>query len=366
MSRNSTWNKVLPLVAVLALLAYLLACRPSWSPDGSRVAFVCALSDEALGVAVYDLKAKSSKLLPLGHLKPAGVFLRPQWSRDGKTLLVVFSPKDNEKGAIAVVPAEAPERARVVAAITSADFLSAAFPEVDGKLYLGGKRITQVDLARGLVKEKDVNDVVVLAASCRGIVALYSYLEKEGTVLAHLDPATLALKPFLTLKSQDVGEVSPFYGVSDDGTQIALVARKGNEKRLHLVAQDKVARTIPLSFPANQGLTSLEWSRDGKTLAGTLVTTDRTKRQLIFQLCEIVIASGKVTNAPIGTLAIKEADKDEDPSIGIRGALSPDGKSFAVATTFVPGAAEPKQGVLYLVDLASPQRTVTRIRPPAP
>lgn len=70
--------------------------------------------------------------------------------------------------------------------------------------------------------------------------------------------------------------------------------------------------------------------------------------------------------SPISTLGPL---KDEDiKSIGLvlRGVLSPDGKTLALSTMAFSGDVDNKDRALFLVDLTSPQRTVTRIAPPTP
>jgi hypothetical protein len=324
-------------------------------------------------VAIYDCKTKSNKYLSLPNLGiQEGGAPRPQWSPDGKTIVIAFvGPDQNTKGAVVVAPADAPERARLVAQFPMGDLGTVAFPEVDGKLYLGGERLLRVDLTTGKIderKDKDGQQGYMLALSRKGIHVLHQRPndpQKNDYVLGMVDAETLAIKPLLTLKQNDVGEIYPF-AVSDDGSQMALSSKKEKEQKILLVAEGKVAKTITLKLgDGDDVLSSMEWSRDGKILYGTLLEKDPQTNQLTVKLCEVTGDSGRVRKSPIGSVALKVQDF-KSMGLVVRGALSPDGKTLAVSTTGLPGEENAKEGALFLVDLTSPQRTVVRIAPPTP
>ena len=298
--------------------------------------------------------------------------LRAQWSSDGKRIVVVFlSPIIGDKdknGSIIVAPADAPEQAHLVARLPLDDLVSAALPEVDGKLYLGGDYLVRIDLATGKIderKDKDGLKSSMLALSRKGIHVLQERRDNPQDhpyVLGMVDIENLTIKPLLTLKKDDVGDLYPCLAVSDDGSKTALIGKK-----ILVIAGGKVAKTIPLKLPSeNAFLSSMEWSRDGKTLYGTLLEKDPQTNLLACKLCEIAVDSGRVRYSPISTLGPL---KDEDiKSIGLvlRGVLSPDGKTLALSTMAFSGDVDNKDRALFLVDLTSPQRTVTRIAPPTP
>ena len=369
MNRKSAWNAILPVVAILGCLAYILACRPSWSPDGSKVLYTVGHK-----VAIYDCKTKSNRFLSLPNLgiEENGI-PRAQWSHDGKGIVIAFVAGDqNTKGAVVVAPADAPERARLVVQLPLADYISPALPEVDGKLYLGGDRLLRIDLASGKIDErkgKEGQQAYMLALSRKGIHVLHwrqNNPQSNSYVLGMVDTETLAIKPLLTLKQDDVGE-NFLFAVSDDGSQTALSRTKEKEQKILLVAGSKVTKTITLKVGSEKdGLTSMEWSRDGKTLYGTLLEKDSQTNQTVCKLCEITVDSGRVRKSPIGTFrALNEQDVN-GLAMALRAPLSPDGKTLALTTTGLPGEEDAKEGALFLVDLTSPQRTVVRIAPPTP
>ncbi|MFH1922739.1 MAG: hypothetical protein ABIP48_22985, partial [Planctomycetota bacterium] len=62
MKRNRWLNIVLAVAGVGALLAYLVACRPSWSPDGTKLLFPCGEGD-VTGIVLLDKTTGESRLI---------------------------------------------------------------------------------------------------------------------------------------------------------------------------------------------------------------------------------------------------------------------------------------------------------------
>ena len=56
------YEKLAGLAAVAALIVYSLACRPAWSPDGTRVVFTYG-NDDLVGLAMHDLRDGSTRSL---------------------------------------------------------------------------------------------------------------------------------------------------------------------------------------------------------------------------------------------------------------------------------------------------------------
>ena len=68
MIRAAKRASILPLIGLIALSAYILACRPGFSPDGSQVVYpVLDEKTNSFRIVVYDLKQKKNTTLFVGQ-----------------------------------------------------------------------------------------------------------------------------------------------------------------------------------------------------------------------------------------------------------------------------------------------------------
>lgn len=101
-------HHTLALIALAALTIYVLACRPSFSPDGSKVLFPCIDPEtKSASVVLYDRTTKKSEhvfALPgAGGSKDAPV-LSAQWMPDGKQAIVIWHAEESKSFQVVVLP----------------------------------------------------------------------------------------------------------------------------------------------------------------------------------------------------------------------------------------------------------------------
>ena len=87
MPKPKIQDTLLTMFGVAALIVFVLACRPSFSPDGNKIVFpVRNNGTKVESVALYDLKKQSLETL---FVSPPGEdWLAVQWLPDGKRVLV--------------------------------------------------------------------------------------------------------------------------------------------------------------------------------------------------------------------------------------------------------------------------------------
>jgi hypothetical protein len=168
------------------------------------------------------------------------------------------------------------------------------------------------------------------------------------------------------------------FAVSRDGRQLAFMGSAGDsDKNLRiLIFEDgQLRRTLPLAAAtATIGtpvLRTLQWSRDAK---------------LLYLICakelgneKIQLGIGEVSANGAGNRAVPLFTVGADGGDGLMNLeLSHDGKTLATASTYMetsledlakgkPQALEPKDLALYLIDVSSPGRKVTKVPiPPLP
>ncbi len=202
-----------------------------------------------------------------------------------------------------------------------------------------------------------------------GDAAYYAAEKKgdgEGFEVGKLDPEKLSLTPILELKKKEIGEISPFIAVSKDGTGIAILVKKGGEKteaQSLLVFRGKdLEKTVPVGPPEEVGsLGDTQWSPDGMTIYAASAKKLKDGDGLQLGFIEVPLGGGGARQVPL----VRMGKEDEDKVVMFfQIALSPDGKTLAASTGNLPEELKDEDRALYLVDLASPERKVTKVRAP--
>ena len=149
----------LALLALASLAIYVLACRSSFSPDGSKILVTAVGGPYQQGhLLVYDRKAATwTPLLTVG--KPHGGDSVPipvaLWSADGKEVVATWA-SDKHKLLVSVLPVGGVGPTRLFEvdegeADSDGVLMSTAVPPVlhDRCLLFGGESITVLNLATG-------------------------------------------------------------------------------------------------------------------------------------------------------------------------------------------------------------------------
>ena len=374
---------VLGVIGVLAFFIYLLACRPSWSPDGSKILFR-AVDSTGAGVALLDVKTGRARMLFVeGATEEGGnaeeSVASVQWARDGQRAIVVLMD-NNQITRLLFTPVGSKRPARLVfleelGAKEYSVFMP--LPERNGQLFIPGKKLARVDLETGLVRswEADSAEAVSLAEWDGSIVyAMKSHGETPGWEFGEVDPESLALRPFLRLEQADLGarfeaaglglkELSlPHLAPEPHGTRLALKASTSQGDVIVVLDRTgfrQVLRTRP--EPAGCVIGNLQWAPGGKLLYAVDLMRQAGSDSVQYSLGEVPLDGGPARLDPIDRFEGKSSSREDDFFYQI--ALSPDGKRIAtVAPSDDPH--DPRGGGLYLIDLRSPQRRTIRIPMP--
>ena len=124
-----------------------------------------------------------------------------------------------------------------------------------------------------------------------------------------------------------------------------------------MIAGGKVEKTIPVIFPKEQyALGSLQWSADGKTIFAAAIHGQ--------SAAVAEISTGTGAGAASFRGASVRWGRQRSP-LDVSSLLSPDGKTLA-ASTACQFNQVPENAAMYLLDLASADRKVTKVPPPVP
>lgn len=374
MNRNGPLRIVLAIIGIGALVAYFLACRPSWSPDGSKVLFAyIGPNTGEIGIALFDRntgQTRSVFVMPSKHgSQPGDNFPWAQWDSAGETAIVVWAagqPGPDELH-VALVPVEAqkPTRTFVIPNVDVAPGLPLA--AADGSLFMSGKSLIRLDLATGKVERRELQEgqeVVLVSHKNQVYYCSKVSAPSAGYEIGTVDQQKLVLSPGLTLRQEEVGEIFPLMAVAEDGSALAVTSTKDQKHRLLIVAGSELKKSIPLDFSATiHSLGNLQWSPDGKTIYVALAAEAKDGDSSQLAIGEITVDTGAIRVTPV--LRIRKATQPDVLPLMYQIALSPDGKTMATAPAYLGDQLEDKSDLaLHLVDMTSPDRKVTKI--PAP
>lgn len=373
MHRSSASHALLSVLALLAWAGCIVACRAAFSPDGKKVIFPYLTrngNDVEFGVALHDRETgATTKIYSSGKDERIMV---PLWTSDGKRIVIVSHVKAG-KDRLQVLMLSPGEEAptKTIDLPESADLVSLFNPPPlldDRYLFLGGDAVHRLDLETADIAIRKGTKNLCLAERNGKIYYLQAKVGKVvgyeiGTVQ---DPrGDLTLATLCLIPKADAEEFLPFLAVSRDGGKVALVVRSRQGQTLLVISGKEAPRRIPIERPEETGLLgNLEWSPDEKVLYGASakqVNGDSFE----MGLCEIPLEGGAPRRTRLLTSGAKNK-KDSDATLEFfQISLSPDGKTAAALATYLD-KIDPSDRALYLIDLASPERKVTKVPVPAP
>jgi len=229
------------------------------------------------------------------------------------------------------------------------------------------EEVVLLDLKTGIATTKEFTNSISLFADPSGEGAFYAEnLDTHGeqTVFGRIAPDTFARTPLMTFTNQ-VADFS-FIAYDRRGRTLAFMEEDGNVRRLVVLRQGQPPTTRVLDFKPKPP----RFSMGGLTANGKVLWTtyaqETSSNGTEFGFMEIPLAGTDVRKTPLLTL---DSDMDDEAALYFQGAVSHDGRTAAVASTYLAVAAEEfkrADSALYLVDLSDPKRKVTKVPIPIP
>ena len=364
----------LAVIGIGAFVICVLACRPSFSPDGKKVVFpVFDAKSKQTTIMLYDRETKRLERIFTRPSQNDVVYASAVWTPDGKHVVVATvegeKAGDKSKGPflVAVLPVDrkAPTRILHVPENPGPAGLFHPPPIIGKHMFLGGKAgITRLDLETGEMKTETLtredtsqtNEVVLFGEGER---LYYCRDKQEGTEIGEINPDTFKSRAILDLKSEDGDFNMPSLAVSKDGARIAVAVRKKEDYSIRIYREGVLERTLTVGTTNERMvLGNLLWSRDEKLIYAAHFKHAGEGRTE-YGLCEIPLNERQIRRTP---LYVKKGSDSALFSFQI--ALSPDGKWIAATTEFggvQDRAIDVENPALYLVDLTRAKRPVTKI-----
>jgi len=388
MNSNRNRDRVLALIGLGAVLAYVLACT-SFSPDDSKVLYPAFdTRGGGLALAVFDRDARrTDPLLLLPGPADKSRLLRGLWTPDGSRVVALWPAEgsgDSEQLNVLVLPYKTRQPARwLTLPVNQERSAVLALPPavVGSSLFLGVESLVfRLDLETGALHTNEIDgDLVLLGQGDR-----VCYLREKDSddpsedkvyEFGRLDPKTLALSPLFSVAKKPNEDIYGFFAVSRDGSRTALLCERSDENFFLVYEGKELIKTIPA--PASDQefhVGNFLFSPDGATLYATFAKSPaETEKEKFAQQCGIVeLPLSGAASREIPLFQVQEEWDDEEIFL-FQLDLSHDGKTLALCSTCLVvedlDRLEPEDLALYLVDLTRPDRKVTKVAiapPPVP
>jgi hypothetical protein len=382
MSKPSARDSLLAVLGITALIVYVLACRPSFSPDGTKVIFPTRDGKtKGAAVVLYDLRKKSLETIfalpPMPKEDDAA--LAVQWLPDGKQVLI------NGISFVAVLPlgSSNPTRFLPLDQKLDAGVLQMTPPVIGKYQFIPSKTSVQIKNEKGetvsvdkpivlrvnleTMEVQDFPDGIEGNFVTRGNQLYYIAQAKIGAddayELGRVDIEKITRIPIIQLKEKDYGEPSGYMTPNSTGNRIALTAKLEHDPRILLIRDDKLDTSIPVpEKDAEIQLGNAEWSLDERTVFVAFARDLGKDGLWQYGVLEVPLGGGKTREIPL----FVGKDGNNGGLVLLQIALSADGRRIAATSAFFGADKENKSGdhALYLIDLSSSKRDVTRIAIP--
>ncbi len=362
--RNEKFIGILGVLALLTLVVYILSCKPSWSPDSKKIAYVY-MTDEVGGIGLYDLSTgENASVLEISRKDRVPLPLEVFWLQNGKELLYVsLSEEDSSgEGIVSKYDLKTGKHTRVSGfrvpglSASSASFL--IYLEREKWLWIAGEKgYYRVDIKTGkrraLSKEgqpmifSDGKNIFYLRNKGEGkdkryiigkIRTWFSYKERDLFTLPHRGEQ--GINPLLTAPSSK--------------TQFACIVESAGKFSLEILSsKGKTMKSIPLpddlDFESITPLNSSFWEPGGNRLwfASGIKGQDKS--------CGIV-----EVNLPDQSCRMIKFDPEISRKIEnvFHFSLSPDGTALALSLTHEDNIA------LCLLNVSTDERKPVFIKAP--
>ncbi len=395
MKTNFRHPTLLALTALAAITVYVLACT-AFSPDDSKVLYATINPQTgATGIAVYDCPTGKSEMLflpmfqDLDTLKTKPVILRPQWLPGGKGVLVAWpGGNDNQKDDglnLALLPAGGAGPVKLFYQSELKDLMSLLvrpLPIAGHFLFLTKEgesdtaSLIRLDLTTGELRAKTNLPALTLVPTPHGDGIIYLAAapgEKERTEVGFLNPETFARTAvFQTEGSLLKSDAKGFLAVSRDGKRLAFADTENDKQVCRVLQNGKPFKTVPLPESEEKlSFGNAQFAPDGEMVYISFLDRGTGGTNASFGVFELPLNGGALRR---NTLIQGCGIKDDTFVLYFQLDVSNDGRTLAVASTYLAyendgGSRQlkkPEDCALFLLNLADPQRKVTRVPVPLP
>jgi dipeptidyl aminopeptidase/acylaminoacyl peptidase len=381
---------ILLVVAMAAWMIFILACigGPAWSPDGSQILFAYRdVENSRTAVALYDRATRTTTTIFAQPAAEEGeLAVEPQWQKDGtRAFIAMYQPVPGSSGdgfcELISIPVKSSMPLQAYPLGTTEGCVG-PHPQLDGKVYFGGKDLRWIDLVTGEAESRTIPNDVGSISEHDGQVFYVREVSRsagnaedkkpaeDGREFGRIDLKDFTLKPAFVLWESDHAALA----VKDDpwpvfwetsGSRMAMIGRGDDADKILFLEESKgMTRVLAPDLGVKAfRLGNLVWSRDGKTLYASVITKGDQEKTQEYWLAEIPVAGtpGRLTKiAPIQ--AKMSGDFDTYFRLSMQVALSPDG-TWIAATPAVLGkdTLAERDWALFLIDVRDPARPITRI-----
>lgn len=395
MKTHSLRHSLLALTALAAITAYILACGTAFSPDDSKVLYTTINPRTgATGVAVYDRTTGRSQtiLFPafqdLQTLKPGPAILRPQWLPGGKDILAAWlggNGTQKEDGlTLAVLPfgRTDPVKLFFLPEIKEpAQLLRHPLPIAGHFLFLTREgdsdttSIIRLDLLTGELRAQTNLPAHILMSAPHGDGVIYLTAvpsDDERGEVGFLNPDTFARTPVFQMSADlpapDFDDMKGFLAISRDGKRLAFIDPSDGKSVCRVLQGGKLLKTLPL--PGNESdmaFGNAQFAPGGDVLYASFMDGGVGETNASFGVLELPLDGGTFRRH---TLVSGLGKVDDSAALYFQLDVSKDGKTLAIASTYLAyedtHKLKPADCALFLLNLADPQRAVTRVPVPLP
>jgi hypothetical protein len=343
---DTTRGGTLGAIALFVWIAYLLGCL-AFSPDDRRVLFPTFDPESGfMLVAVYD--RSDGRIQPLVEV-PGGRGVRTAWTADGSHAIVIAD------ATLLMVPVARPGPLKLFYVPDHESLFAGGIvapPIVGTRILLNTENlIVSLDLETGTRKSKESPELV-LAQAADQVYYLRLLEAAEGAAEQMIEIGVVDLNSLApsALFTADGGDEAPgHFAVTRDGRRAAVVTSSNEVHEVRLFEDGALSRTVPIGPRGAVEVGNLLWSPDGLTLYAAVCEPLDEERHG-FGVAAIPAGGGAVHRIPVFAVRGWRDEMIHTAQID----LSHRGDTLAVASP-------PEDRALYLVDLSTPDYTVTRV-----
>jgi hypothetical protein len=381
-------DTVLTLLGITALIVYVLACRPSFSPDGTKVVFpLIDRKARQTSVVVYDVKKKTVETIAAasstknsGEDKDEVLAYSAQWLPQGRQVLA------NGISLIMILPvgSQSPTRILTLDDKLEAGSLIMPPPVIGNYQFLvsstsvqekneKGQTVT-VDKPAILRVNLDTWDTVTTRIRMNvnlignGTQLFYTGETQNGDQdvyeIGRLDPEKVTQNALLQLRKEEYGELTGFLSPNKKGDRFAITAHLDDAARVLLVRGSVVEKVLSVAGKESGiRIGNAEWSPDEKKIFAAFIKKLDKDGNAQFGILEVPLDGGSIHE-----LSLFTGKSTDDTLWFYQIALSPDGRQVAASSVCVgsDGDIKPQDHALYLVDVSSSAWNVTKVPVPFP